>query len=96
MRDLLIVGTACTILVAFLVAVVSVHLMRMAANARLSEDEKISYFLPLHKWDRIVNSYRRLYPQGRLYPVLRVAVIGTAILAAAAVFGDIWFELVAK
>jgi uncharacterized membrane protein YedE/YeeE len=76
--------------VCFGVAVVTVHSMRLAANRLLPESEQISYFLPLNKWDKIIDSYRSLYPRGLLYSIFRVAVIGTAGFGIGIVLGVIW------
>ena len=81
---------AFAFLMCFVVAVVSIHLMRLAANKELPDGEKISYFLSFDKWDKIIRSYRCLYPRGRLYTIFRLVAIGTAALGLGSVLAAIW------
>jgi len=85
-----------SLLVSFGSAVTSLHVMRVKANRRLSEIERISYFLPMTKWSRVTDAYRRLYPQGRAYFVWKISVIGTIVFAVGIVLGQIWELAAAK
>jgi hypothetical protein len=91
---------AVLVLVCFIVAVASLHFMRVAANRRLPDSDKFSYLLPFsppfNRWNRVTDAYKRLYPRGRAYPIWQVSAIGTAVLAIGIVLAEIWELAVSK
>lgn len=77
-------------LVCFIIAVATLHFMRVKTNRRLPESDKISYFLPMTRWNKVTDAYKRLYLEGCAYIIWRVAVIGTAVLAMGIVLSELW------
>ena len=87
---------AVPVLASFVSAVCTLHFMRVKANRRLPDDRKISYFLPMTRWNRVTDEYKRLYPNGRAYPLWQVSVIGTAVFAVGSVLLEVWKLALAK
>ncbi len=61
--------------ICFLVLVLALRFMRVKVNACLPTENKISWVMELALRKRIISDYRRLYPQGPGYGVLRISVI---------------------
>ena len=77
-----------------LVDVVCLHFMVRQANKRLPPRAEIAVFLS--RRGNVADVYRRLYPEGRAYQVLRVSVTITAIFSVALVLIYLWSLLAAR
>jgi len=78
-------------LVCFVVAIVTLHFMRISVNRRLPPTDRISYFLPMTRWNRVTDAYKRAFPHGRAYLVWQASVIGTVAFVVAILLGDLWY-----
>jgi hypothetical protein len=78
----------------FIVAVATLHFMRVKANERLPQSNQLSYFLPMTRWNMVTEAYKRLYPQGRASLIWQMSVLGTSACAGVVILIQIW-ELVA-
>jgi uncharacterized membrane protein YfbV (UPF0208 family) len=70
--------------------------MRVTANRRLPDSDKISYVLPYNRLIVVTETYKRLYPGSRVYLLWQVSVIGTAVSAIGIVLAEFWALSVAK
>ncbi len=80
----------------FFVAIGALNFMRIKANMRLPRGDRFSHFLPMTKWNKVPDAYKGLYPGGRADLVLRVSVIGMAVLVATIVLGQFWNAVVTR
>ena len=76
-----------------LVDVVCLHFMVRQANKRLPPEQRLPYFF---HGGNVGDVYRRIYPEGRAYQVLRVSVTITAIFSVALVLIYLWSLLAAR
>jgi len=73
----------------FIILALAFRFMRVKANARLAAENKISWMWEWAQWKRVIADYRRFYPLGWGYRVLRTSSICWAILVMLAILAKI-------
>jgi hypothetical protein len=88
--------------ICFVVAIASLHFMRILPNRRLPDRAKFPYLHPFtfdpafDRLNRAIDAYNRLYPCCRAYLVWQDSAISTAVFAVAIVLAELWELAVAK
>lgn len=73
----------------FIVLALALRFMRAKVNACLPAENKISWPMELALRKRIIADYRRLYPRGWGYPILRISFIVWTVLVMLAILAKI-------
>ena len=75
--------------ICFLIMALTLRFIRVKANARLAAESKVSWVMELALRKQIIADYRRLYPGGWGYFLLRTFFIVWVILVISAIVAKI-------